>query len=283
MRLATLTDGSSTVIAVWSKDGWLDTGRTGSAEFIEILVGGKALADEYTSGGRLLPESFKPTLPFRPARNVMCLGKNYVEHAAEFAAFNNDVDVVPKAPIVFTKPATSLCGATDEIQVDSALSHALDYETELAVVIGKAGRSISAEKASDHIAGYSVINDITARDLQSKHAQWFLAKSLPAASPLGPVVVTPDEIAPRDERALSTWVNGELRQHALLSEMITGIEQAIETISSVVSLEVGDLIAMGTPSGVAVSFDPPKYLLNGDLVISEIDGIGRLENRISIS
>ncbi|MDA8373045.1 MAG: fumarylacetoacetate hydrolase family protein, partial [Actinomycetota bacterium] len=212
-----------------------------------------------------------------------CLGKNYAEHAAEFAAFNNDADVIPKAPIIFTKAASALCGPTDNIVVDAALANALDYETELAVIIGKTGRGIPAEEAGEYIAGYTVINDLTARDLQAKHAQWFLAKSLPAASPLGPVVVTPEELTPRGEQQLSTLVNGELRQSAKLAQMITSIETAIETISGIVGLEAGDIIAMGTPSGVAVSFDPPKYLVSGDQVRSEISGIGALANQVIVA
>ena len=282
MRIATLTDGVETVIAVWSEDGWHDTGRVGSEAFLEILVGGEAGAKEYIADGRLLGDNFQPTLPYRPQRNVMCLGKNYVEHAAEFAAFNNDADVIPKAPIIFTKAASALCGPTDDIVVDAALANALDYETELAVIIGKTGRGIPAEEAGEYIAGYTVINDLTARDLQAKHAQWFLAKSLPAASPLGPVVVTPEELTPRGEQQLSTLVNGELRQSARLAEMITSIETAIETISGIVGLEAGDMIAMGTPSGVAVSFDPPKYLVSGDEVRSEISRIGSLANRVDV-
>ena len=282
MRIATLTDGVETVIAVWSEDGWHDTGRVGSEAFLEILVGGEAAAKEYIADGRVLGDNFEPTLPYRPPRNVMCLGKNYAEHAAEFAAFNNDADVIPKAPIIFTKAASALCGPTDDIVVDAALANALDYETELAVIIGKTGRGIPAEEAGEYIAGYTVINDLTARDLQAKHAQWFLAKSLPAASPLGPVVVTPEELTPRGEQQLSTLVNGELRQSARLAEMITSIETAIETISGIVGLEAGDMIAMGTPSGVAVSFDPPKYLVSGDEVRSEISRIGSLANRVDV-
>ena len=282
MRIATLTDGVETVIAVWSEDGWHDTGRAGSEAFLEILVGGEAGAKEYIANGRLLGDNFQPTLPYRPPRNVMCLGKNYVEHAAEFAAFNNDADVIPKAPIIFTKAPSALCGPTDDIVVDAALANALDYETELAVIIGKAGRGIPAEEAGEYIAGYTVINDMTARDLQAKHTQWFLAKSLPAASPLGPVVVTPEELNPRGEQQLSTFINGEQRQSAKLAQMITSIETAIETISGIVGLEAGDMIAMGTPSGVAVSFDPPKYLVSGDEVRSEISGIGALTNHVIV-
>lgn len=282
MRVASLSNGSSSVVAIENNGKWYDTGESGTIGILEVLMKGSELASGYFDSRRELSSDYYFTAPLVPARNVMCLGKNFYAHAEEFAKFNSDSEVVPSAPIIFTKAASALCGPTDQIIVDASLGNALDYETELAVVIGKAGRGIPASEANGHIAAYSIINDMTARDLQSLHAQWFLGKSLPSASPLGPVLVSPDELDPRDEKILSTWINEELRQQAPLSDMIVGVEKAIETISRIVSLEVGDVIAMGTPAGVAVSFDPPKYLKDGDQIISEIEGIGRLENTIVI-
>lgn len=282
MRIATLTDGFKNVVAVEFNGEWYDTGESGSNALMEVLLKGAELAQGFCLPRRQLSSDFYPTLPFLPPRNVMCLGKNFAAHAEEFARFNDDAEVVPSVPIIFTKASSALCGPTDEIVVDFGLGNELDYETELAVVIGKSGRAISVAEASNYIAAYSVINDMTARDLQSLHTQWFLGKSLPKASPFGPVLVTPDELEPRGERVLSTWINGELRQRAPLSEMVFGVEQAIETISRIVTLEVGDIIAMGTPAGVAVSFTPPRYLKNGDKIVSEIEGIGRLQNTVVI-
>lgn len=283
MRVASFTNGSKNVVAIESDGKWFDTGESGPRSIIEILLKGSELSKNFYQSDRELSSDYSLTQPYTPHRNVMCLGKNFSAHAEEFAKFNDDAEVVPSAPIIFTKAASGLCGPNDDILVDSELAKALDYETELAVIIGKPGRNISTSNALDHIAAYSVINDMTARDLQSLHAQWFLGKSLPAASPLGPVFVTPDEFEPRGNRVLSTWINGELRQRAPLSDMIVSVEQAIATISRIVSLEVGDVIAMGTPAGVAVSFDPPKYLRNGDQIISEIEGIGRLTNTVRVN
>lgn len=282
MRVASFTNGSKNVVAVESNGKWFDTGESGPRSIIEVLLQGSELSKNFYRSDRELSSDYRFTQPYSPHRNVMCLGKNFSAHAEEFAKFNDDAEVVPSAPIIFTKAVSGLCGPNDDILVDSELSQALDYETELAVIIGKPGRNVSASNALDHVAAYSVINDTTARDLQSLHAQWFLGKSLPAASPLGPVFVTPDEFEPRGKKILSTWINGELRQQAPLSDMIVSVEQAIATISRIVSLEVGDVIAMGTPAGVAVSFDPPKYLKDGDKIISEIEGIGRLVNTVRV-
>jgi len=282
MRIATMTDGREKRLAFAHDRRWYDAGDASTESVIAVLLNGAAAARVFVTAERELSEDFVPVMPLIPSRNVMCLGKNFVAHAEEFASFNRDAEVVPSAPIIFTKAVAALCGPTDSLVVEEGLAHQLDYETELAVVIGKSGRNIGADSASEHIAAYTVINDLTARDLQALHAQWFLGKSLPGASPVGPVLVTPEELSPLGDHLLSTWVNGELRQRAALSDMIVGVEQAIETISRIVPLQVGDVIAMGTPAGVAVSFDPPRFLQHGDHIVSEIEGIGRLENTVCI-
>jgi 2-keto-4-pentenoate hydratase/2-oxohepta-3-ene-1,7-dioic acid hydratase in catechol pathway len=231
------------------------------------------MADVEVDAERVLPD-----VPVAPPRNIFCLGKNYRDHAEEFASFAGEADGVPTVPIVFTKPVTALCGARDDIVVDKAVTSQLDYEAELGVVIGVGGRSIPASRARHHVAGYTVVNDITARDLQQRHRKWFLGKSLPRATPVGPVVVPVDDVAALEQRWIRCWVNGELRQDARLSQMIFGIDEAIETISAIVPLEAGDVIAMGTPSGVGAGFDPPRFLADGDVVVCEIEGIGRQEN-----
>ena len=282
MRIATMTDGRQNRLALGHDERWYDVGDASTESAITVLLKGVDAARVFVTVERALSQDFAPVMPLLPSRNVMCLGKNFVAHAEEFALFNRDAEVVPSAPIIFTKAVAALCGPTDSLVVQEGLAHQLDYETELAVVIGKSGRNIGADSAGEYIAAYTVINDVTARDLQALHAQWFLGKSLPGASPMGPVLVTPDELDPLGDRLLSTWVNGELRQRAALSDMIVSVEQAIATISRVVPLQVGDVIAMGTPAGVAVSFDPPRFLQNGDHIVSEIEGIGRLENTVCI-
>jgi 2-keto-4-pentenoate hydratase/2-oxohepta-3-ene-1,7-dioic acid hydratase in catechol pathway len=222
----------------------------------------------------------RPEVPVAPPRNIFCLGKNYRDHAAEFAFFADEDESVPDVPIVFTKPVTALCGARDDIVVDRGITSKLDYEAELGVVIGTGGRSITRSEARRHVAGYTVVNDTTARDLQQLHRQWFLGKSLPRATPVGPVVVPAVDVAALEERWIRCWVNGELRQEARLSQMIFGVDEAIARISAVVPLEAGDVIAMGTPSGVGAGFDPPRFLEDGDVVVCEIEGIGRQENTV---
>ena len=232
------------------------------------------------TGAQILTKELRPQLPVAPPRNMFCLGKNYREHAEEFASFTGESETVPVAPIVFTKPVTSLCGPQDVITVDKNVTSQLDYEAELGVVIGVAGRKISVEDARRHVAGYTVVNDVTARDLQLRHQQWFLGKSLPRATPIGPVVVPAADLPNLERRWIRCWVDGELRQEATLGQMIFGVSEAISIISAIVPLEAGDVIAMGTPSGVGVGFDPPRFLADGEHVVCEIEGIGRLENTV---
>jgi 2-keto-4-pentenoate hydratase/2-oxohepta-3-ene-1,7-dioic acid hydratase in catechol pathway len=213
---------------------------------------------------------------------VICLGKNYTDHATEFAAFAGEADVIPDYPIVFSKPTSALCGPTDDIEISADLASALDYEVELGVVVGTPGHRISEHNVHDHIAGYTVVNDISARDLQTRHKQWFLGKSLYRSTPVGPRVVAYTDLQDLRTRTIECRVNGELRQHAVLGQMIFGINAALSLISHITPLEVGDLIAMGTPSGVGVGSTPPRYLSDGDRVTCEIEGIGQLDNTIRI-
>ncbi|MFA9420101.1 MAG: fumarylacetoacetate hydrolase family protein [Gammaproteobacteria bacterium] len=219
----------------------------------------------------------------RPCRNVFCVGKNYYDHAQEFANSGFDAgrpeDAVPGYPIVFSKVPESVIGTGSFIEYDSAVSAAIDYEVELAVIIGKRGRGISVENALDHVWGYTIVNDVTARDLQSKYSQWLIGKSQDTFCPMGPVAVTRDEINLADT-GLRTWVNGELRQDSNTSRLIFDVPTIIQAISEGVTLLPGDVIATGTPAGVGIGFKPPRYLLDGDVVCCEVDGIGQLENRI---
>lgn len=223
----------------------------------------------------------------RPSKNVLCIGKNYRAHAEEFtrSGFDSSAagtqDSVPEAPIVFSKAACSMTGAHDDILVPPAMTGSVDYEGELGVVIGKTGRSIAAEQAYAFVWGYTVINDATIRDLQSRHKQWLLGKSLDTFCPIGPWIVTADELDPEDLE-LSCWVNGELRQHANTRDLIFDIPTIIATISASMTLQAGDIIATGTPAGVGIGFDPPKFLAVGDVVKVAISGIGEIENRVAL-
>ena len=280
MRVGTIAAADGPVLAV-ERDGlwypWTPLGpsATGSGySAIDVL----AMGERVSVDGSLAPARLLP--PIVPPRNVMCLGKNYRAHAEEFAAYSGDAAAVPDVPIVFTKPVAALCGPQDDIAVDPELATALDYEVELGVVIGVGGRRIAAADAHRHVAGYTIVNDTTARDLQRRHKQWFLGKSLARATPAGPVIVSAGELTDLEHRTIRCWVNDELRQDARLGDMVFGVAETIEEISRVFPLVPGDLIAMGTPSGVGVGFDPPKFLQDGDRVVCEIGGIGRLDNTI---
>lgn len=283
MRIGTFSDGRSRRVAVDRNGSWHALPADGADEQATVVA---ALADPSSALGRAedvpLPDGFVPAMPYRPARDLFCLGKNFHLHAEEFARYSGEAEAVPPAPVVFTKSIDAVCGPSDELVVPPGLAAALDYEAELAVVIGRPGRAVPVEDALSFVAGYTVLNDLTARDLQRTHAQWFLGKSLREATPWGPVVVTPDELEPFGERRISATVNGEVRQDAVLGQMIFGVAEAIASISLVVTLRPGDVIAMGTPSGVGVGFDPPRFLGDGDEVRCRIEGIGELCNRIAV-
>ncbi|MFB9947442.1 fumarylacetoacetate hydrolase family protein [Rhizobium puerariae] len=219
----------------------------------------------------------------RPRRNIFCIGKNYSEHAAEFASSGFDssaaAGVVPKAPIVFSKVPETVIASGEPIRIEPDVSTAIDYEAELAVVIGKAGKGISREAALDHVWGYTIVNDVTARDLQGLHSQWLIGKSQDSFCPMGPWIVTRDEFD-LGNAGIRCFVNNELRQSSNTSLLIFDVPRIIETISAGITLLPGDVIATGTPAGVGIGFTPPKYLSPGDRVRIEIDGIGVLENPV---
>jgi 2-keto-4-pentenoate hydratase/2-oxohepta-3-ene-1,7-dioic acid hydratase in catechol pathway len=219
----------------------------------------------------------------RPARNIFCVGKNYFEHAHEFAKSGFDssaaAGAVPKAPIIFSKVPDCVVGPGAPILVDAAVSLAVDYEAELLVIIGQGGRGIARERAMHHVWGYSIINDVTARDLQGRHSQWLISKSQDSFGPMGPFAVTADALDLGDT-GVRCFVNGEKRQDGNTRSLIFDVPTLIATISAGITLRPGDLIATGTPAGVGIGFDPPRYLAPGDTVRVEIDGIGALENPV---
>ncbi len=220
----------------------------------------------------------------RPRRNIFCVGKNYHEHAHEFARSGFDssasAGAVPKDPIIFSKVPESVVATHSNVLIDIRVSSAVDYEAELAVIIGKEGRCISKEDALGHVWGYTIVNDVTARDLQGRYSQWLIGKSQDTFCPMGPWAVTRDEFD-LASAGIRCFVNGDMRQNSKISLLIFDIPTIISTLSQGITLKPGDIIATGTPAGVGIGFDPPKYLKAGDVVRVEIDGIGALENRIS--
>ena len=216
----------------------------------------------------------------RPRKNVMCLGLNYFEHIAEALNLSGKTAKKPTYPIVFTKCVSSVIGHEADIPLDPDTCSQLDWESELGVIIGKAGRKISPENALDHIFGYTVINDLSARDIQLNHKQYFLGKSIEGGCPIGPVIVTKDEIANPQNLKIACRVNGVTKQESNTSYMLFNIAEIIATLPRAMSLEVGDIIATGTPSGVGFARNPPEYLHPGDVVECEVEKIGVLRNRI---
>ena len=222
----------------------------------------------------------------RPRRNIFCVGKNYYEHAHEFAGSGFDSSAgqgaVPAHPIVFSKVPECVVGPGETVYIDPNVSTAIDYEVELAVIIGRGGRGIDAGQALEHVWGYTIINDVTARDLQARYSQWLIGKSQDRFCPMGPWAVLRDDIDLGDT-AVRCWVNGELRQDANTAALIFNVPTIISTISQGLTLMPGDIIATGTPAGVGIGFDPPRYLVDGDVVRQEIAGIGILESPIGRS
>lgn len=255
--------------------------QRGIQYLIELQVEGKDLPPT-TNAISLDAITLEAPLP-QPRRNVFCVGKNYHDHAHEFSNSGFDSSAaqgtIPEHPIVFSKVPESVIGNGDFIEFDPAVSSAIDYEVELAVIIGKPGRGISLENALDHVWGYTIVNDVTARDLQGRYSQWLIGKSQDTFCPMGPVAVTRDDID-LENTPVRCWVNEELRQDSNTRLLIFNVPTIIKTIAEGVTLLPGDVIATGTPAGVGIGFKPPRYLVDGDRVSCEIDGIGRLENRL---
>ncbi len=239
--------------------------------------------DELTAlsvGPAIEAPSWLPPI-LHPSKNIVCVGKNYVEHVNEGARAEGLAQAeLPTVPIWFTKPPSALVGDGGEIIHDPGFTNALDYEGELAVVIGTQTKGVGAADVPGVIFGYTILNDVTARDIQQRHKQWFRGKGADSYAPCGPWVVTADEVADPQALDLVTKVNGEVRQQATTGDMIFDIATLVSDISQGMTLAPGDIIATGTPSGVAWGMDEPRYLTPGDVVTVEITGVGLLTNRV---
>ncbi len=246
---------------------------------VEVLQTLFARLDE--TGPKLPLTKVKLLAPIpRPRKNIFCIGKNYVEHALEFEK-TKDVNVaVPKVPVIFSKPPTCVVGTGAIVKNHKHMTSQIDYEVELAVVIGKTASNVSKENAYEYVFGYTVMNDVSARDLQKAHAQWIMGKGPDTFAPLGPCLVHKSSIPDPHNLFIRCSINGELRQNANTKDMVFDIPSLIATLSSVVTLEPGDIIATGTPAGVGVGFTPPKFLQHGDEMRCEIEKIGALVNTI---
>ena len=219
-----------------------------------------------------------------PVRDIICVGKNYAEHAkeAQKSSFSTlqEKRHVPNVPIIFNKATTSVIGPNDKIELINDRTNTTDYEGELGVIIGKRSKNIKYSNATDIIFGYTIINDVTARKLQNNHKQWFIGKSPDTYCPIGPCIITKDEIKDIKNVKIQTTINGEVRQTGIVKDMIFNISTIIETLTKSMTLLEGDIIATGTPSGVGIGFDPPKFLKSGDKIKISVDPIGILENDV---
>lgn len=285
MKLASVTYKGSRRLAVvldgGERFGLLDRRHTDLIALIETGTAVDADSDVVDTVKRGEIELLAPTP--QPRRNIMCVGKNYSEHAKEFARSGYEAGAVAGKdiddhPALFSKLPSSVIAPNAAIELHPSITQKVDYEAELAVIIGKGGRGISKEDAYGHIWGYTIVNDVTARDLQKNHKQWFLGKSLDTFAPMGPYVVTADEIDP-ENTTVQCHVNGELRQNANTRDLIFDIPTLIATLSAGITLQPGDIIATGTPAGVGIGLDPPVFLKSGDIIAVTISGIGTLENR----
>lgn len=253
----------------------IESGKDGLAEWRDKAVnGGEMIAISNVNLMAPIPE---------PRRNIFCVGKNYRAHAAEFHASGYDStgeEAVPIAPVIFTKATTCVIGPGDTICSSLDPAGSVDYEGEFCAVIGKRAFKVAKRQAYDYVFGYTILNDVTSRTLQKKHNQWLLGKSLDTFGPMGPYLLTADEVGDVNALELETRVNGEVRQKAPIADLIFDIPTLIETMTATMTLLPGDIIATGTPAGVGLGFDPPRFLVAGDTVSIRISKLGELSNPV---
>ncbi|MFP3913259.1 MAG: fumarylacetoacetate hydrolase family protein [Actinomycetota bacterium] len=286
MKLVTYLEGDEGRLGLVEGDSVVDLTAldAGPDDMVDLIASGSRalsrLAARAGEAHRLPREGVKLDAPLRPRKNVFAVGRNYLEHVREVPGEDAATRPPPSHPILFTKPPTSVIGPGVAIDTSHDPTGTTDYEGELGVVIGPAAKRVAPSEAFAHVFGYTVVNDVTARALQRRHGQWLIGKGPDTYCPMGPWIVTADEIPDVSSLAIRTTVNGELRQSGTLADLIFDIPTLISTISSVITLEPGDVIATGTPSGVGAGFDPPRFLQPGDTVEVTVEGIGTLSNPV---
>ncbi|MDK1039386.1 MAG: fumarylacetoacetate hydrolase family protein [Actinomycetota bacterium] len=287
MRLATYESGGEVGVGAIDGDEIVDLASGGVASFdmVDMIADWSldSAMEALRSGNRLPMSTVRLLAPLRMRKNIVCVGRNYRDHAQEFSNSGFDASekrTIPNSPVIFTKAPTSVIGQGDAIVLSNDPTGTTDYEGEMAVVIGRRGKNVSREEALSYVFGWTIINDVTARDLQKRHVQWFVGKSPDTFCPMGPCITTRDELPDIRTSWIRTYVNGALRQETPISNLIFDTESLIATLSEVMTLEPGDVIATGTAAGVGIGFDPPRYLVSGDVVEVSIDGIGTLRNPV---
>lgn len=288
MRIATYVQNGKRHVGIVSADGQqvtafklaTESAQRGALPLIEALASSGVLPPVDSTSVPVSSVKLEAPLPV-PRRNLWCVGRNYHAHAKELqTSVFKDNDANPESwPIVFTKAPDCVVGPHDDVRLPGAsVSEQIDYEAELAVVIGEGGKNISRADAMKHVFGYTAVNDVTARDVQMRHQQWDMGKSFDSFCPMGPWIVTADELDGNRTR-VRCWVNGELRQDGPTENLIFDIPTLIETVSRGITLYPGDVIATGSPAGVGLGMKPPRFLRSGDVVRIEIDGLGAIENK----
>ncbi len=293
MKLVTFAAaGKERLGVVDAKRGILDLNKASAAlpdNMIAFIEGGDAALAEAKkvvsaatdSAGWLPLASTKLYAPIpHPRKNIFCIGRNYKAHIEEGARARNIPVKFPPVPEIFSKPFTTVIGPEDNVLRHAKNTDQLDYEVELAIVIGKIALDVPAAKAMDYIFGYTVFNDVTARDKQQAHGQWFKGKSFDTFGPMGPSITTKDEFGDPSGHRITLRVNGETRQDSNTSDLLFGIPAIIEAVCASLTLHPGDVIATGTPSGVALGMTPQKFLNVGDVMEAEVEGVGVLRNKV---
>ena len=249
---------------------------------IALSADGLAMVQQHAASSQSIPlADVKLHAPLLPRRNVMCLGLNYAEHVRESLTAQGQTVDLPQFPVVFTKATTAVSGPTDPIPFDPQVSESMDFEVELAVIIGKQGKNIPAEQAMEYVFGYTVLNDITARDLQRQGKQFFKGKSLDGSCPIGPWIVSRDALPNPHDLNIRCLVNDVEKQSSNTRHMIFDIPATIAYLSRGMTLLPGDIIATGTPDGVGFARTPPEFLRPGDVVHSIVEGIGEMKNVVT--
>ena len=287
-RLAVVRGGELTDLESLAGPRWGKPFPAGMLEFIDAGPDAwrkmSALVERAAAEAPLRASDIRLLSPIpRPRKNVVCLGLNYVAHMEESAKARGRDVKIPEVPVFFTKAPTAVAGPFDDIPWDQAVTGEVDYEAELGVIIGVGGKNIPRAQALDHVFGYTIINDFSARDLQMRHYQWFKGKSLDGFCPIGPHIVTPDEFGDPQRKRVALRVNGASKQDGNTSQQIFPVAVTIEYLSKGTTLEPGDIISTGTPEGVGLGRTPPEYLHEGDVVETEVEGIGVLRNRIVVT
>ena len=301
MRLATLLIGGKPAAAAQMASGaWLNIAQAAAADpqttvetdsLQSLIQGGDAAmaavvalvaqADSGQHADAVVSDAVLMAPIPDPRKNIFCVGRNYAEHIAEGEKAQNIKVGVTEHPVFFTKPPTSVVAPDGDVLIFPTVSQDIDYEVELAVIIGKPGRNIAKADAFDHVFGYTILNDITARDVQRRHGgQYFKGKGFDGSCPIGPWIVTKDAIKDPHDLSIRLSVNGQQRQNGKTADMIFDVPTLIASLSEGLTLEPGDIIATGTPSGVGYAMDPPQFLKAGDQVVCDVSQIGQLANTV---